>query len=193
MFEDNKIYENQSFKYLFPLLQAYGSTFVGFLNRIYKLGIFIGDINYPANPIGKNLHLVIKNYLNHSSKQSYEKLLSDFINYVRQQHFYEADYLLDTTKHVIVLKLPHDLTLCIDEFVRGKYSKMFTEKQIKEYFSGKHFVETRKVLTHDMSYAQTYLDKVNKDYMTDLQLEDILNHEWDYPPQLEKEVLNFKK
>ena len=44
-----------------------------------------------------------------------------------------------------------------------------------------------------MSYAQTYLDRVNKDFMTDLQLEDILTHEWDYPPQLEREVLNFKK
>jgi len=209
-FSDDKIFDNRTYKYLFPLLRTYGQGFCTNFSKLFKLGIFIGDMNYyTVKPtVVPSLYVVvrlprIKDHRMSDNDRAYLEWFTNFKQFLRHQQYYETDYSIDVDKHMFVFKLLNNLSNVIDNFLMGKYSQMFTKEQVNKYFTftlgqtaiekerNKATEEIRSILLHDNTYAQTYLDKINKQFGTTLKLENNVNWEFDTPPNLSEEILNY--
>ena len=46
--QSGKLYENRTWKYLYPCLKCYGPELMDFLSSFFKLGVGIGDFNIPT-------------------------------------------------------------------------------------------------------------------------------------------------
>jgi hypothetical protein len=204
---NDEIYKNKSYDYLFPLLKVYGQGFLTRFNNLYKLGIFIGDMNYyNTNPyVVPSLYIVIKTPTDNSKESSvaYWEYLEEFLNFVKHQPYFESNYMIDRDKQVFILKLPAELSNCIDQFMMGKYSQMFTKEQVMAYFTllpndsvahqekNDKTLTIRQILLRDMGYLPTYVQKINKLYETTMTEEQMYHHEFDTPPDLKHEILNY--
>lgn len=206
-FNENRIFQNKSYKYLFPLVRNYGLNFITRFNNVMKLGVFIKDMNY-SNPRVKShcLYFVIKSPDENNVIKRYEfelNAFNDFVEFVKYQQYYVTHYPIDINKYVFVLKVNSELNQAIDEFIGGRFSKMFTKEDVINYYPlikgdsqnaidyNEKIIEKRMILLHDNAYAQTYLDKVNENFETKLTLEDIVNWEFDEKPNMQNEVLNY--
>jgi len=204
-FNEDKIFENKTHKYLYPLLSIYGQEFCARFNKLFKLGIFIGDLNYYC--MKPCLYIVIKvpveNHSISSNNEGYLEYVNEFDGFIKCQTYYETDYMLTMDKQVYVVKLPNELYSCIDSFMMGKYTQMFSKEQVNKYFKfvpgktksdldrNERIQQIRNVLLHDNAYAQIYLNKINKEYDTTFELEDVVSWEFDAQPDLKNEILNY--
>ena len=117
----------------------------------------------------------------------------DILEWLKIQPYFEFDYayddIVDGFQHMIVLKIPESHKKTRDYFVKDKFSKMYTGKEIINYFK-KDDVRFA-VLTRDSKLLKVFVDKVNKDYDTHFKYE-----EWDgeieLPLKREQEIFNFK-
>lgn len=204
MLRNDTLYENKTFKYLFPCLIDYDRVFINKLNELVLAGVFIADMNYYT--LNSCLYLVIntKPFQENFYLTNYRKKVQDFLCWVKLQYFYETDYLYQMDFHVVVIKLFIELSSAIDSFMSGEYSKMFTIEQVSKYFKtvtlknktleeerNKEIREARSVLTKDPTYLKEYVQKINKEYETNVSPKYFYNVELDTPPDLSKEILNY--
>ena len=91
------------------------------------------------------------------------------------------------------------------DFVNGDYSLMYKPSEITKYFKylsiankeiesrqNKKLKETRSVLTKDKNYLKTFVDRVNKDFGTNVSTDSFIRAELDYPPVKKEEIFNYK-
>lgn len=210
--QSGKLYENRTWKYLYPCLKHYGPELINYLTSFFKLAVGVADSNVSVQ--GNCIFILIDTNLilsNSVETTKYKANFSKFLDWVKYQYFYVKDYVyegLDSgEKHMIVLKLPYKHDLAYMSFIKGKYSEMYDDKSINEYFG---FVQiqtnkdaekkvndklqiTRKVLRKDSSLLKPFVDMVNKDFDTNVGEEHFKHAELDYPPKLSEEVFNYKK
>lgn len=191
--QNNKLYENKTWQYLLPCLKHYGSTFVGYLNSIFKVAVGIKDNNFEVDD--RVIYLLIDTTI---SKNSF----LEFLEWVRVRDYYISDYLYDNTenkeKHMVVVKIPEIHYETYDNFLKGNYSKMYTTEQKNLYFylapdnKNKSLVNRVQnilvVLNRDKEYQNLFLNKLNEEFGTSLRVEDIKDFELDYPPKLKEET-----
>lgn len=205
-----KLYENRTWKYLFPSLKSHGDFLLKNLSKLFKLGVGIGDSNIKIEE-GNCIYILIDVKIPLSSEEEIKKYTENFakfLDWVSYQHYYVRDYLFDnmcgSEKHMVVLRLPmlHDIAYI--KFIRGKYSEMYTSKVIDKYFNLKSnpnkniekeinnkIKNTRSILKKDKEYIQAFCDIVNKDFNTEVTPYIYRNAELDYPPTLKDEVFNY--
>lgn len=206
----NTIYENRTYKYLYPTLKCYGEDLVEHLKRFFKLGVGIGDdiLNESTinnifilfdiePPLGSNIDY-----------KTYRDNFNTFLNWIRYQKYYVKDYIYKDQnlgeKQMLVLKLP--LTIYqFSNFIYGHYSEIFSYEEMNNYFKpvqipnkkvesivNNRLKNTVDILTKNPEYIQTFVNIVNKDFGTNLIKEDYIDRELDYPIRHQDEIFNYK-
>lgn len=178
----DKPYYNRTFKFLGPQINRIMSEGQLILfNQLEWLTFSIYDENYDDTEF--NLHCIFKPY-----NIDYTSLLNN--------KYYIRDYPINKDTQCIVYSLPIDN---IESFILGDYTKMYTEEQIEEMFIStiesedgiEYFSEVYSVLTGMVEYQQSFVDKINEDFNSDITINSLVKKELDYPPLLSQEVLNY--
>lgn len=184
----DRIVMNKTEKYLKPCLKYHGEEFTNRLSLIFKLGYGIGDM------------LVDKKYEQHifvlvdtlKCVQFWTEFIED---YFRELDFYEDDYAVDNLEngrlHMLVIKLPDN---CIDkknEFVKGRYSKMYSNDEIQKLLKAE---DTKAIVVKDSNYRVEFVKKINDYFKTNLKESELAaDAELDFPPDIEENKETFNK
>lgn len=213
---DGKLYLNRTWKYIYPALRVYGFQPISYLNELIKQSVGISDINFQEeNKIPKIFILVQTRDLKASQTKAkeYETKVAKFFDYIRQQEYYVDDYLYNVNSkccsHMVVLRFPENFKSIYNSFVKGEYSKMYSQQELKKYFplatlsktknitisdSLGDNLEIHKVFTKAPELKAIFIEKINKDFGLEMLEEEFdKNMELDYLPTLEEELFNYKK
>lgn len=207
--QSGKLYENRTWRYIYPCLRYYGPMLKGYLNTFYKLGTGIGDHNVESE--GYCIYILIDTKVHsvNTPIDTYRENISKFLDWVRNEDYYVRDYVLEgldtCEKHMVVLKIPEVFNKSYQKFCKGRYSEMYSESEINEYFQ---FVQlknkevetklneklqvTRAILNKNPAYLPEFRASLNKEFSINLSLEELKYHELDFPPNLEEEIFNYK-
>ena len=208
--QSGKLYENRTWKYLYPCLNEHGDVLKKYLDSFFKLGVGIADFNNFSEE--KNIHILIATsiHLPGSSIPQYRMRLAKFLDWIKIQHYYVDDYIYsnigDEEKHMVVLKLPTRHTSIIDKFINGKYSEMYIKRDVLQIFGHRTYTdknvekrvnirnkEIRDVLTKNPNAIKDFQEKLKEEFNVYLREQDLLEHELDFPPLPEEEIFNLKK
>jgi hypothetical protein len=193
---NGKLYKNRTYTYLYPILKYYGDNFKSRINKIIKLGVGIKDTNYDCR--GDRCIFILlqsKNNLN----PNYDKNLQEFLDWIKTQDYYKSDYIfsnINKNRHMIVLKIPTIFNKSFDNFILGKYSKMFSKNIIETYFKDTPLSNNkriRSVLNKDSKYLQSFVDIINKEFNTSISKDRLTHIELDYPLNYKKETEIFNE
>ena len=209
--QSGKLYENRTWKYLYPCLKVYGGTLKTYLNSFFKLAVGLGDHNIDINE-DNCIYILIDTNI-HSPQQSlqtYREYLSKFLDWVRFQPYYVTDYIFEGfdrgEKHMLVLRLPDTYKESYTKFKQGKYSEMYSSKDIDNLYPlivnsnknieikvNNNITNIKNVLTKNSSHLELFRKQINDEFGTNLSLNDLKNHELDLPPSQNEEIFNYKK
>ena len=209
--QSGKLYENRTWKYLYPCLKVYGNTLKTYLNSFFKLAVGLGDHNININE-DNCIYILIDTNI-HSPQQSlqtYREYLAKFLDWVRFQPYYVTDYIFEGfdrgEKHMLVLRLPDIYKESYIKFKQGKYSEMYSSKDIENLYPlivnsnknieikvNNNITNIKNVLTKNSNHLELFRKQVNSEFKTNLSLKDIKDHELDFPPIQEEEIFNYNK
>lgn len=122
--------------------------------------------------------------------------LRDLIQKLKQNNEYIDDRLY--SEDVYMIKIKPDINL--DAFIEGRYSDIYTSEQINLVFTRDSI--TRKVLTREESYKQTYVDMLNSWFNTSNTIDYIEIQangkrvpisQFDIPPCLNQELIDYER
>lgn len=204
--QNGKLYENKTWLYLYPSLRFYGDDLMDWLGQFFKLGTGVGDVNVKKkdNCIFILFHLELP----FSEKRSleYKEKFEKFLSWLSYKPYYVKDYVYDAEQHqhMVVLKLPKTINSAYLDFVAGRYSKMYTQKQIEYFFNiietskepaivnrNERYKKVRQVFSKDKKLLPIFVDSVNKRFKTKVPIEEFTNAELDYPPNKKEEIFNY--
>lgn len=157
--------KNKTLRYLTPCLKEYGLIFEQMYRSVFKIALGIGDmiIIDQDKKYEQHLFMLIDTRL-------YPKQFISFLDWIREQVFYEDDYVYGNIKispcHMIIVKIPEKYMESYDKFNQGKYSEMYPDANIDELF--KKFPDSIKVLKKDRNYRIEFVATLNKLYNTSL-------------------------
>lgn len=117
---------NRTKTYISPLVKVYRDFITKFPEDKYVeiIGRYINDCNiWNKYKFDSHifLHLLVNNYTAYN----------EFIEWLREQYYYQHDYVLSENNHVIVIKVD---TNAVNMFVRSKYSKMITNEELYKLY-----------------------------------------------------------
>ena len=191
-----KLYINRTVRYLVPGLGFYGPTLKTKLNLVFKLAFGIHETLLEGSHLEgqKNIYILV-------DKLVRPELFQNFMDWVKHQEYYVTDYVYDSImenhsrKHMIVLAYPPSMEDTYDKFLLGKYSKMYTRKEITSYFAEESKLETRQVLMKTVHAKHRFISSVKEAFDTLLEDQDFLTGSWEYdfPPNTEEEFFNTWK
>ena len=176
--------KNRTFKYLVPALSHYGESFRTKLNiiRVLKIGIW--------DSLLEGSHLEGGKYIFFQADIRFRPELAEtFINWCKNQPFYVTDYLYkEGESHMIVILFPLELEDIYLKFLQGKYSKMYTKKEIEKFFIGRE--EEKQVLNRALEAKARFKRLIFETFGTILEEKDFKNEvfEYDLPPNKEEET-----
>lgn len=197
---------NKTIKYISKCIKYHSKQLKNKLNELSILAVGIGD-NLLSEEIGKEYkyHLFVLIDTNgvminnkYVSKIISKKNFDKFLKWFRKQPFCESDYIfddiLDGHMHMIVIKIPDNCKSAMDKFRESKYSEMYTPEQIKKLFKqnirGSGTMNpVFQVLTKDKKYRIVFQNTINRDFGTDVMIDEDI--ELDYPIKEEDEYFNY--
>lgn len=194
--EIGKLYANKTMKYLVPGLNYYGPTLKTKLNLVFKLAFGIHDSLLDGSHLEgqKNIFILV-------DKLTRPDLFQNFMDWVKHQEYYVTDYANDSImeahsrKHMIVLAFPPTMGDTYDKFLKGKYSKMYTKKEINDYFGDENKAGARHVFGRTPYAKAEFKLKIKETFDVILEDKDFLVGSWEYdlPPVKEEEFFNTWK
>ena len=205
-----RVFVNKTLRYLAPILNAYAEKELNcfYIVRGAILAYTIGDEEYKRikgySDADNLLFVVIDGNGSFDARKGLYKSkplggrnLNSFLKEFRSSPFYYDDYpfgSMDDNKHVAVVRIPDRWSRSYKNFLKGKYSHMYTEKDMDLcMFAPKigGMVSTvYQVLTKDPAYEQDYIGKVKEFYRTST-IPDVIE-EYDLPPFPRYEILNYQ-
>jgi len=205
--QSGKLYENKTWRYLYPSLKYYGEELMSKLASFFKLAVGVNDYNMKGT--GNCIYILIDTNIaiaSDSERLAYKKRFNQFLDWVSYKYYYVTDYIYDSNKHMVVLKLPVQHSTSYLSFIKGRYSEMYNSKELNTYFryisiSNKDIEErqnekmrtTRNVLTKNIEYVPIFVDIVNKRFNTEVGVKDFKDAELDFPPTKSEEIFNYKE
>ena len=209
--QSGKLYENRTWKYIYPCLKVYGGTLKTYLNSFFKLAVGLSDYNIDINE-DNCIYILIDTNI-HSPQQSlqtYREYLSKFLDWVKFQPYYVTDYIFEGfdrgEKHMLVLRLPDTYKESYIKFKQGKYSEMYSSKDIDNLYPlivnsnknieikvNNNITNIKNVLTKNSNHLELFRKQINDEFGTNLSLNDLKDHELDLPPSQNEEIFNYKK
>lgn len=182
---------NKVKKYLLPgLVNGYGKVFKQKFNtQICKLAVGLYDkILDGTNILGnkKGLFILVDSTV-------LPKEFERFKSWITYKSFYITDYQYEENKHMFVLEIPRELLLSYEKFIKGKYSEMYTPKEVEEYFSDKESDEY-KVIVRNLNKKKEFINEVKKRFDVEVRESDFAHAESDFPPSVDikNEVFNYE-
>lgn len=181
------VYKNKTLMYLLPLIKVYGNEFISKFEQLKLKYCGIGDFNYDEE-VGQNIFCVfeVANY----------RVFEKFEEYIRKQDFFVDSYIfsIKDNLHCFVFKFPY--SNIIDKFLSGKYSEMFSNEDIDRLYlktfrrrGVEYYTDVYSVLTKREEYKNIFLETVKEDFGA---VDMVGDFEYDYPPILGMEVLNYE-
>lgn len=173
-------------RYLSPILNTYPKVFKSTLNKT-KFNLCVCDVDYYK-----------------STKKTFQFYLflhfeynDQLIKICRDIRYFVDEYPMDLNdNYMIVLNIPEEFKSSYEHFCKGSYSKMYSRKQldqigIKQILNG-NINNTWLVLTGDRLAYDQYCKVIKEVYKTNHYppIEEV--KEFDIPPRINQEVLNFK-
>ena len=202
-------YLNRTFKYLYPALTLYGNELIDKLRILTKLAVGIGDSSIHIEK--QCIYVLLDTTTSNISFDSYRIKIQQFLEWIREQPYYISDYLCNLSEynnyHMVVIEFPRNHHTIFNNFIKGRYSRMYTREEIYSIFGNqklenktneiivnKKLEEIRNVLLRDRITVKKHLGEVNKDFNSKLTLEDFKEPlEADYPIKLSEEIFNYEK
>jgi hypothetical protein len=187
-----KFYENKTRTYLLPCLVDYGLNFQMKFNQLYKFAVGIHDSSLNYNSITEDSLIYIL-----FDKELSRKYFSDFINWLKGQPYFVTDYVagteLDSRKHMVVLRIPDNHEKTYEAFVKGQYSKMYTDEEKVKYFSEAHRKKALNVLNRTYDALLDYVHLANIIFDHNLSPTDCKDHnEYEFPLSPMEEIFNYQ-
>jgi len=177
-----KFYDNRTKKYLLPCISDHGKEFFSMISKVFPLAVGIND---------KIINKVLDNHI-FILVSTESRYFPNVLKWIREQPFYEVDYPFDDVvtgfQHMIVLKLPNIYSESYRKFKEGKYSKMYTDEQMKKLFANKDI----SIFTRSENALKQFVDTVNEMYDVSIQYE-TWEGEVDFPPRNEEEEFDIGK
>lgn len=205
--QSGKLYENRTWKYLYPSLKYYGDELMNNLAVFFKLAIGVRDMNTKESNC---LFILIDTEIskNKIQEENYKKKFATFLEWLKDKEYYVKDYMYEDNsgKHMVVLKLPNTYKDNYLHFIKGEYSEMYTDKAINHYFKyisisnkitqqkiNDRIKKTKFVLKKDKAYLEDFVKIVNTRFNTNVSSKYFEKAELDFPPNKEEEIFNYKK
>lgn len=189
--EIGKYYVNKTWKYLVPCFKAYDEKFIKFYSNVFKLAIGVHDtlLDYSIIDNKRCVFFMFDTKINN-------KFFEEFLNYLKYQEYYITDYcpeseIINSRKHMIVLQVPEKYNNAYDMFLQGKYSLMYTQKDIDLLFDITNKINEINVLTKKSTAKKIFIDNINKEFNTTIN--DVQNTELDLPLKICEEIFNCCK
>lgn len=189
--KNNEHYINSTWRFLMPCLKGHGSLFVIKFNSLFKLSVGIYDDLLENSNIskGKNIYVLCNKLINPDN-------FIDFITWIKLQDYYVTDYcfdaeIIDSEKHMVVIKIPKEYNNAYDQFIKGNYSLMYSDKDLKKLFSNNNRKKELNILTKDITIFEDFTEKVNKEFDTKIKFDynDML--ELELPLKKSEEIFNY--
>lgn len=200
-----KLYENRTWRYLFPCLRAHGEDLINQLSSFFKLAVGVRDFNREEE--NHCIYILIDTNLPFTSTieiKNYKERFNSFLNWIRNKEYFVADYIYEKDMHMIVIKLPEQHLGSYVHFINGQYSRMYNLKEIREYFKhitipnkeveikkNKKITESRNILFKDKKYVPEFVNIVNTRFKTNAKTNDFIDAELDFPPSRKEEIFNY--
>lgn len=191
--EVGKFYENKTKIYLLPCLTAYGETFINKFNQLYKFAVGIHDANLHGHVMTEQSLFYIM--FDKVYSKPYFQL---FLNWLKNEPYYVTDYVsgieLDSRKHMVVLKFPEKYEVAYSNFLKGHFSKMFTNEDKELLFKEEHRKKALKVLNKTEDALLDYVAYINREFEYSLTKEECKSHgEYSFPCFPIQEIFNYSK
>lgn len=207
--QNGKLYENKTWKFLFPCLRAYGEDVINKFNAFFKIAVGIGDFNITTQQ--NCLYILIDTNISLTERglKQYKENFNLFLDWFRLQHFYVKDYLFDDSntqgKHMLVIRVPSDYYKSYSYFLEGKYSKMYTKEQLDvlfkihslpkgavEHSQNERAKKSRDILERKKEVVKSFVNRVNLRFKTTATYEDFKDAEVEFPIDYKEEIFNYK-
>jgi|SRR5688572_25815267 len=176
--------QNKTLRYLTPCLKKYGTTFEEMYASVFKIALGIGDMILVDQEKKYEQHLFML-----IDTRLYPKQFTEFLFWIREQVFYEDDYVHGDIKkspcHMIVIHIPEEFKQSYNKFIEGKYSEMFSDKDVTELFY--KYPEQTKVFKKDHNYRIRFVKELNKLYGTTIPAKEY-DGELELPPDKKDEI-----
>ena len=191
--EIGKRYDNKTWRFLFPCLRGHGDIFATKLNPLYKLAVGIYDYTCLGQEKfnGKNIFILLDMY-------SQNKLCMDFIEYVKYQPYYVTHYCPDadfvnSRKIMIVVSIPQGFEDSYDDFIRGNYSQMYSDEQLRILFANPDRKRDYNIMTKNSEYEPYFFECVNTEFGVKCShgYFDFPIREFELPPKMKEEIFNY--
>ena len=136
--KNNKVFINNTHRFLFPILRMYGEEFASKIARLYKLGTFIDDIENPRDDNDDYLHIVVDVKI---TRKNYGDFLDECVAWMKAKGYLEKCYVLsyDSNKIVLMIRIPEKYQGCIGQFVQGDVD-LFSEQDVNKCFQARNKV-----------------------------------------------------
>lgn len=185
------LYVNKTWRFLVPSLQAHGHIFIKKFNPVFKLAIGIHDTYLDGADIanGRNVYAMLDTLYN-------KKLYGEFADYIQYQPFYKGDYcpdgdVLKSRKHVFILEVPEEYHKSYDNFLQGKYSEMYSKKDIERLYKNLDVSKNVKILLKkDETTFQDFKILVENEFNVVTNPNELIKGEWELPLKKTEEIFN---
>lgn len=183
-------YINKTWRFLLPCLRGHGNTFVEKFNLVFKLGAAIHDILLDGSDMSEGRNILILCDKEHK-REDYDR----FLNWVKLQNYYRGNYCPNSEeeysrKEVIIIQVPTQFYNAYDCFLRGEYSKMYTEDQVEALFTGKDKKEVLEILKKTEEAGNAFVKNIENEFGEEgIKLEEI-EGEYEFPLVRKEEIIN---
>lgn len=194
--EQGKVIKNKTWRYLVPCLKNYGHIFTEKFNlNVFKVAAGVYDDSF------RDMELDISNsiFIVCERRVNIEKF-SDFLTWIREQKYYVTDYNYDTDiedskYHMFVIRVPDRNRMAHHYFLKGEYSKMYTQQDIDYIFSSPRRKTEKDVLTLNPEFREVFIEQIQKEFKTKLESSDFSDDfkEFELPPKRMEEIFNCEE
>lgn len=179
---------NKTKKYLLPCLKYYGEDFEQKFHAMWKWAVGIGDIITIKSNVQFEKHIFILADMKRNTET-----FNDFQLWIREQPYYADDYAFDNLLtghlHMFVVKLPEKFYDAFETFKKSEFSKMFSHKDLYDFFSDKPDVVQVVIKDHEykLKFAKQLQEQFNV-YLREDEIDD--KFELDLPVNPDEEFFN---
>lgn len=198
----NDRYYNKTMLYLLPSIKHNNPSLRSLFLTQKVITAFIDDLHYEGQSSPHKTFILV-----HLNEQG-----NEFLDKVREEDCYVDDYLAEdliTSKlHMVVMR--HPLPRAYSHFVKSEYSKMYSPKQIKEFYSAfntRVHHEAKCVLLHNQEGREFFEERLEKHLERIAMIKNLKEYmeygwqrsewkisedmEYDFKIDLHEEVFNF--
>lgn len=195
-FSTSNLVDNRTFRYLAPALKLHGEIFTKkIVQDVHKLAYGIYDTAFAGSTLIEESNLRPIFILLSVKIRPYD--LEKFLDYIKFEPYYIADYLFDTDledpkMRMLVLDMPKEAYTAYDNFKLGAYGDMYTPEQLEFLFNDpvRKQHPTYKVLTRDISYREVFQKEIEERFETDRKVTKFLEYDFPYTLDQKAEIFN---